>query len=96
VASISSILLYPWEPIEQETGWAAEAMQVLEKTLPDGVEIMFVYYDLHRPYFNASVRYVKAVAEIRGVVCGASEGDVLCFMCCRHQVFVYYFRYVLS
>jgi len=40
----------PWNPLNRKVG-ALQRLHVLEKTLPDDVEIMFVYCDLRKSRF---------------------------------------------
>jgi hypothetical protein len=59
----------PGNPLNRKLGGLRSGLQVLVMTLPDGVEIKFVYCDLRRALFpRYSVRCAKTVVKIGGMV----------------------------
>jgi hypothetical protein len=65
----------PGNPLNRNLGRLRIGLQILVKTLPDGVEIKFVYCDLRRALFP---RYSVRCAKTKNRRYGASDADALC------------------
>jgi hypothetical protein len=78
VVGISSFLLYPMEPIEQEAGWAAEPVGSFSSAGWCGNHVCVLRL-AQAAIFHAGVRCVKTVEEMTR--CGDSDGDEFSFMC---------------